>query len=399
MIELTNYVSKILFQDKMDSYYVITYIDIDQLLDNTLIIEYMGKILLKNNILKQDIIQISNKFYIYDLDNFDLSKYYTIQEANKESFDNYISEFTNKNNKTNWNFLFLVDKKMKKTRIYFKIHHGYADGYKIIQILMSGLTEETDFTKKFVRKTSIINTIYHIIISTIMLIMVYTKFFIKVIHHYLQFNPPDDNNVKKTDYIICKEIYFNEIKTFTIKRGLTINDFLYAIMIKTDYLYTDKERNISTVSPINISGNIHTNNMCPIFNVINNNYSNSQLLIEVHRLFNMFKYSLFIPFFSKLINYTTPFISIDILSQIYSMVIDNADYTFSNIIGPDVSNLKYKIENIHFLTKTKYNEIVFNIISCKDKVNIICSFKKGVIKNKKRFKKCVENACNSLLSS
>ena len=403
MIELTNYASKLSFQDKMDSYYIITYIDIDQLFDNNFIIEYLKKISNKFYILKQDIIRISNKFYLYDLDNFDLSKYYSIQEANNESFDDYISEFTNKNNKTNWNFLFLVDKKMKKTRVYFKIHHGYADGYKIMQILMSELTEETDFTIKFVRKTNFIDTIYHIIFSTIILFIIYIKFFIQIIINYLKFDIPNDipndNKVNKTDYIIFKELNFDKIKIFTLKKGITINDFLYATMIKTDYLYSEKKRTLSTISPINISGNLYTNNMCPIFNVINNNYSNSHLLTQVHQLFNRFKYSLFVPFFSRIINYTTPFINIDILSQICCRIVDNADYTFSNIIGPDLRNLKWKIENIHFLTKTKYNEIMFNIITCKDKVNIIISFKEGVIKNKKRFKECFENAYNNLLSS
>ena len=54
------------------------------------------------------------------------------------------------------------------------------------------------------------------------------------------------------------------------------------------------------------------------------------------------------------------------------------------------------IEDIHFLTLAKDKEIVFNIISSNDNINIICSFKEGVIGDKKRFEECIYKAYESL---
>ena len=68
-------------------------------------------------------------------------------------------------------------------------------------------------------------------------------------------------------------------------------------------LYTKKNRNIQTCSPINVSKLSTTNNMCPLLNCINNSFEDdNKLLQEVHKTFDNFKYSLFIPFLSFIFN-------------------------------------------------------------------------------------------------
>jgi sterol desaturase/sphingolipid hydroxylase (fatty acid hydroxylase superfamily) len=73
-------------------------------------------------------------------------------------------------------------------------------------------------------------------------------------------------------------------------------------------------------------------------------------------------------------------------------------YTHSEIKDnfpiPLFINIKYHKK---LLTKSKGNSIVFNIISCEDKINVICSFKTNKIKNKKRFEKCIYRAYNELI--
>jgi hypothetical protein len=125
----------------------------------------------------------------------------------------------------------------------------------------------------------------------------------------------------------------------------------------------------------------------------------TKLLQTSHSIFNRCKYSAFIPLFSGFLSAVSPFLSSSLINTLYNSTTNNADYMYSNIIGPDLDGISIPITDIHFVTLAKNREIVFNIISCKDKVNIICSFKRGCIENKERFKTCVEEAYKSLLIS
>lgn len=401
MIELNNYVSKILHNDPDNSYYILTYVDFDEPFEPENIINYINKITYKNRILTQLIVEIDNSFFLDNVKLLNINDYYTIEHTTFDKFDNYINTMLNNEITTQlkWKFLWCVDKESNKSRFYFKIHHAYVDGYQLIKILMSPFNEnERDIIPQFKRKTDILETIYYYIIGTIILFFINARFFLNIFYNLT--TNTDKKSSCDTDFIVCKEFNFQEIKTFTRKNNITINDFCYSLMIKTDNLYTNKERMLSTSSPINTSGSSQTNNVCPIFNVISNAYDNNTLLKRIHDTFNAYKYSLFIPFFSSFINKITPFINIGILSSCYNIISVNTDYTYSNIIGPSIEGTDVKVNNIHFVTTSKNKEIIFNIISCNnEKINIICSFKNGVIEDKLRFEKCIYDAYESLIST
>ena len=401
MIELNNYVSKILHNDSDNSYYILTYVDFDELFEPEYIINYINEITSKHRILTQLIVEIDNSFFLDNVKLFNINDYYTIEYTTFDKFDNYINNMLNNEITTQlkWKFLWCIDKESKKSRFYFKIHHAYVDGYQLIKILMSPFNEhERDIIPKFKRKTDILETIYYYIIGTILLFFINARFFLNIFYNLIP--NVDNNKTQNTDFIICKEFNFQEMKTFTQKNNITINDFCYSLMIKTDNLYTNKERLLSTSSPINTSGSSQTNNVCPIFNVISNAYDNNTLFKRIHDTFNAYKYSLFIPLFSSFINTISSFINIGILSSCYNLISDNTDYTYSNIIGPSLEDTNIKINNIHFLTTSKNKEIIFNIISCNnEKINIICSFKTGVIEDKARFEKCIYDAYQSLIDT
>ena len=133
-------------------------------------------------------------------------------------------------------------------------------------------------------------------------------------------------------------------------------------MIKTDYIYTEKQRNIKIIIPINTNNTNNTNNILPLFIEANNNDKNIILLKKNNDNFNNYKYSLFIPILSYLIN------------------------NFSDVI------------NINYLTNINGNEKTFNIISYKNKINIVITFKKGST-NKKKFKNAFYKAYNSLINT
>ena len=399
MIELTNYVSKLFYNDTNDSYYILTYVDFDELFETEYIINYINKIISNHKILTQLIVEIDNSFFLDDVKLLNINDYYSIEYTPFDNFNNYINAMINNeiNTQLKWQFLWCIDKESKKTRLYFKIHHAYVDGYQLIKILISPFNEnKRDIIPQFKRKTGILETIYYYIIGTIVLIFINIRFILKVCFNYKTYVNAKSND---TDFIICKEINFQEMKTFTRKNNITINDFCYSLMIKTDKLYTNKERILSTISPINISGSSQTNNMCPMVNMTSNSYDNNYLLKSINDTFNAYKYSLFIPMTSYFINNVTPFLNKGMLSNVFNIFAENTDYVYSNMIGPSLDGLNVKVSNIHFLATSGHKEITFNIISYNnEKINIICSFKNGVIEDKGCFEKCIYDAYKSLIS-
>ena len=83
----------------------------------------------------------------------------------------------------------------------------------------------------------------------------------------------------------------------------------------------------------------------------------------------------------------------------YDVISKDINYVYSNMIGPSCENFKYKISDIHFLTTPKDDEITYNIISYDNNINIICSYKKGVIEDPERFEKCLYEAYNNLINT
>jgi hypothetical protein len=401
MIKLTNWISKLFYKNTDNSFFIIIYVDIDEILTGEYIVNYINEIMSKNDILKKTIIERNNTMFLHDVKLFNVNDYITIKYTNFTNFNSYIHNLLNTNfdKDLKWESLWCVDKDAKKTRFYFKIHHSYVDGYKLINILMSPF-RTTDITEKFQRQTNIFNKIYYFLVGTIHLIITNLIIIIKSIFNiYNLLNDTTNNKNINSDFIICKALSFNEIKIFTMKQNITINDFLYALMVKADKIYRGEEKNLIISSPINISGiKQETNNFCFVLNSINNSYDNNTLFKKVNTTFNYFKYSLFIPILNFIVNNVFYFVNINSLLTTYNDICNNFDYVYSNIIGPNTKDFNIKIADMHFIIAPKNKEIVYNIVSSNEEnINIICSFKNGTIKNKKLFKKCIYKAFKELI--
>ena len=246
-------------------------------------------------------------------------------------------------------------------------------------------------------------TIYYYIIGTIILLLsnikIIINLFIKTLFNLENINDFSIKDNITTDYIIFKKLNLNKIKKFVKNNNITINDFLYSLMIKTDKLYRKKEKKILTGSPIYTYGKSNFINVCPIFNEINNSHDNKKLFKLVNNTFNYFKYSFFVPILTFIINTNIEYTNLDFVLYFYKYFENNVDYLFTNVVGPPINCCNVKITNIHFLLTAKRNEIIYNIISSGNNINIICSFKKGIIKNKKKFKKYVYKAYNNLINN
>ena len=378
MSELS-YVTKIFA--KKENFCIISYIDTDVHVTDEILKNKLLQVCLKIPILKQYFVE-NNGITIKDVEDFEIKDHYTIIEDSYENFDSYLdtiisSTFTTK---SRWSCSYISDTKNKKYRIYFKIDHAYADGYKVIDITMAYLNGT--YQKPTKKNTSYLHNLYYITFGTILITINIIMFLANVL-----ISPKVQTSNKKVDYIKCKPFSLSRIKKLD---KITVNDFLYAVMIKTDYLYTNIPRNIITTSPITISSKF--NNILPVYIKINNN--TTTLLNDVHEIFNRYKYSLYVPIFSKILNYVTNIIPLSIICDAFDYVTQRIDYVYTNIIGPSHEEIK----DAHVITIPQNCEIVFNIISSDDNINLICSFKEDVIQDKKRYEECIYKAYESLLT-
>lgn len=389
MIEIQDTVTKVFSNGTKDSLSILTYIDIKPENVDEFILskeKRLDELVEKYPILKQEFIVKDNRTFLEDVTNFNITDYYSTHED--ADFDKYTDNLINSQfkQKAKWECVFLTNNPNKKCRIYFKIDHAYADGYKLIEMLMN-LFNTKEPINLFTRSTSFINILYYIIFGTAMVFInsmsvLVDMFFSKI-----------DTVSEKVDLIRCKPLSLSEIRRIAKEKNITVNEFLYALMLKTDYLYLNKERDVISIISLNNSGLKYNNNMIPIFNKLSNNIDRDSL-IELHEIFNSYKYSLYIPIVSFFIKHAPLFVSYDIMADSYSRIIKSSDYIFTNIIGPKHGI----IEDVHFLTKPTYKEVIFNIISSNDNMNIICSFKEGVIE-KERFEQCIYKAYSELIEA
>jgi hypothetical protein len=387
MIEIKDTVTKVFSNGTKDSFAILTYIDIksgavDEF--NTIKEKKLGYLVEKYPILKKEFIVKDNRTFLEDILDFNINDYYRVVEDT--DFDKYTDILINSQfkQKAKWECLFVTDK--AKCRVYFKIEHSYADGYKLIEMLMN-LFEETEPKNLFTRSTSFMNSLYYIIFGTVMVFINSISVFIGM------FFSKVDTVSEKVDIIRCKSLSLSEIRRIAKELNITVNDFLYCLMLKTDYLYLNKKRDLITMIPLNSSGVKYNNNMIPIYNKCSNNMGKDSFK-HVHEIFNSYKYSLYIPIVTFCIKHVPLFLSYDIMADVYSYIIKSSDYVFTNIIGP-----KHEIiEDVHFLTKPTYKEVIFNMISSNDNMNIVCSFKEGVIE-KERFEQCIYKAYSELIEA
>lgn len=411
MTEITNAISQFFVNDPNDCGAILAYIDFNIIdtIDEKYINLYVNNLIQNNPILKSAIVEVNDKYFFRNMEEFNTSNCFSIKYILHDEFDNYISPLINKNFTEIYFFLlFCIDEENKKMRMYFKIHHSYVDGYKLIEMLTNAFNTMPNESNNvpyvlpaFNRTHSRIYSIYFYIIGTFALIFKFIGILYNInIGCVKNIFFSKNKNKNKTDFIIFESLDINDIKHVSKKNNITINDFLYSLLVKTDKLYNKTDRFIYTCCPVNVSKLSDGNNMVPMVNKVSNSLSNIELFSEVHKTFNYMKYSLFVPLFSLFIDFLLLFINSKYLYSICKFASNSIDYIFTNMIGPNKSswtNTQLNVTDLHFLIKHNVCEIIYNIISIDDKINITLSFQEGIIQNKPRFKKCLQKAYNELI--
>jgi hypothetical protein len=380
---------------KIKNNYIYGYTELNKIFSKENINEIVTNFVEKNTILKCYYIYKNEKFFMKQVDNLNINEHYKIIYTNFKNKNKFLHEIINLKIKTeiNWFLYVLIDKENNKTIFYFKIDHSYCDGYGLINFFNYNISD----VKKFKRiPNNYFSLIYNYLIGTIILFISLLKFIYNFYNFYKKEKKEEKEEIK-TDFIFINRLNLNQIKIFALKHDISINDFLFSLMIKTDYIYTEQKRNLKIIIPINTNNTKNTNNILPLFVEENNDDENSILIKKINRKFNNYKYSLFIPILSYLINKYSNNIPIDI--DIFNNLINYTDYKFTNIICPPLYlNNMEKFIKVNYLTNVQGNEKTFNIISYENKITMIITFKKGSI-NKKKFKNDLYKAYNSLITT
>ena len=390
MLSADNFSSNILFIEE-DALNILGFIDVNRTMTKDEISKYIDDIVRKNTILRQYIIQQNGQLYLENDVQFDIKKQYSITDESIISQDLLNSEFQTK---SRWFISFLHIE--NKTRIYIKVDHALVDGHQLIKVLTSPfIDEQTNFGRT---ATGIFTKVYYWIIGTILLLLTMIKFIMKIVFHRKVSSP---STKKKTTFIKLDSFSLDAIKKVTFQQKITINDFMYAVMLKSYASYT-KKTSIYTMSPINTSSE-NTNNVCPLLLNVTYSDDNVTLLKNVHETFNCCKYSLFVPLLSFILQMMSDYMNPTLISFLYGLSSNSIDVVYSNVIGPDTTLYKNtfieNIDNISFVMSAKPNQLCYNMISCRNKLNLMVSFEEGFVTDESFLKRCINDAYTSLLAS
>ena len=431
-------VDKFLILNTTNPSYIITWADVDIVVTENLLQKYIHEICEKNPILLQKISLENNKIVSKKLECFDFLHNYELRYVDCCRFSSCIDELLNTRLNTcekdslDWVLVSCVDKTKHVSRIYLKINHNFCDGYMLAKILRSSsVLDKNQEVNKIIEpsykilKGCLYDKIYYHTIGLILLFFINLKGFLIIVTSYLKnlFDNKtvgnktvgnktvgnktvgnktvdgccDDHYKKPIRYFECRALPLPTIKMIAKLKGVTVNDFLFSIMVRADYLYYNKRRELVTMTPFSLK-NIGKsgdgfNNFIPIQNIIYNNYTNGELLQKTHSVFSAYKYSSYIYLYNQFLCFINHFFLYDICS-LYMKGETFVDYIFTNVIGPPLENSH--IKDNKFLVNPLNGEFSFNIISSGDKINIVCSLVDASI-DIVRFEQCVYDAYKELI--
>ena len=360
---------------------------IDNLFNITSYVDYSGKIdildiLMKSTIekfpvLKNRIIKTDSTVFMEPV-TIILSDHFNVKKESAETFNTYtkIIEQMPFQSDVKWLIYLLEDDEKQKYRLYFKINHAYADGSIIVEILNNFFSNQVTPIK--MRTIPFLDTLYYLIIGTLLILYDTLKTYIEI---FMRTSP-----IYKTETdTINVSLNLDKIKGYAKTTNVTINDMLYLLMTRTDKLYFGK-RNIVFLSPVKVKGTLNNN-----LSLIALKTTNTNVIHDIHEIFNRLKYSLYIPMVSFIINTVGALLPLYFIKGISDYMLNNVDYVYTNVIS-------HSELDAHFQITPRNKEIIFNFLSCSSVLNITCSFKEGVIEDKERYEKCIYAAYDEITS-
>lgn len=428
MLHVNNYISDALYNNNDNLSNIIAQVDFDGSFGNSACIQVIKTLVEQNPVLQHYIVTRDNTNFWKKDDAFCIDDMFTYTQMKSKKFDKHIHPIINAPITTSckWHCFVFNDDTTKCSRVYLKIAHIYCDGYKLIDMLAKCLNCDytaPDFKRIHNAKHSITDKVYYLVLGTIMLLIsnlqIMWRLFIRPKISRLinkltsNMQVPINNELQSkcktnVDYISCPPISLDVVKASAKKYGITINDLLFGITVKTMYYYNKKQKDKFLVSsPIQVNNNstnahFNTNNAFGLLTEANCYCDNNTLLQNIHHQFNLNKYSAYIPIAHKLTNMYAKYIPKETFYNVIPHVLSKIDIKYTNVIANNIhtnaNSIMPPIKNLQFYTMPELNSSCFNIMSFQNHINCNIAFNSDVIKNKKRLKRCFLKACRNLMA-
>ena len=280
--------------------------------------------------------------------------------------------------------------------IIWKIHHSYGDGDKCTEILKSIADHEN---KEIINQKNnandsyfmnICKSIYYLLVSFCTIL-----YFILFFKKEKVFQEPQPSS----EAIFCNIYNFNvdELKLKKKEMGITMNDLLYGLILKSIRKYANKDINLSSSSMINLrrQNDIEsTNNFA--FAMFSTKVDESNIFTKVHNQMNNYKKSPIIYFISKVLKYIANF-SCEFVVKFLTFIFEKNHFGYScyNTKIKSIELSGKKIKRVGNIVIPYKQDVFFSLLTFGNEIELNMCYRKGIL-NEKRFKQCVMEVFSEL---
>jgi len=353
----------------------------------------------------------------------------------KESIKNIINEIINKSFiecMPKWIVYNIICSDDNRSLIIMKMHHSYGDGDKCTEMLSSIGDVEKEPSKAGSSKAGsskagsskagsskagsskagsskagsskagssnnvkegylmrICKSIYYFIVSFCMLV------------HFILFFKKEKIFAEphtESEAVYCNIYNFNldKLKLKKTELGITMNDLLYSIILKSIRKYANKEVHLSSCSIINlrkIKTSTEANNFSLI--VFSTPVDNRNIFDKIHHQMNCYKKSPIVLFINKVLNCIAYF-SCDLLSKFLTYIFEKNNFGYSSY-NTKIKTFKIagkKVKSIGNIVIPYKQDVFFSLLTYGDNIQLNMCYRKGIL-DEKIFKECVSDVYSEL---
>ena len=324
----------------------------------------------------------------------------------ERNFRNQINKIIKKpflSNSPEWMCYYISYTGSNKSYVIWKCHHHYGDGFQVTQFLKHFLDDNTiSYPERKRKKESVWTHLYSFI-------LIFLSLF-KFIFFYKKENLPISKEGAENDdalFYHCKTWDLSEIKRLKNFYGVTVNDLIYTILIKSLQRYCDMNISLASISAFNLRNfgkdermreRMGNNISFMILNNTIHNQSPQELLDINHTYLKHYKSSLLVHIIGYVlhgIHYISPPLVIWILKKMGSKT------TFGMSNFQTFMKRKYiqgfRILNISNIVIPYIVGSFFSIVSYDDKITLNMCYRKRNFTSPTRFVECLERTYEEFL--
>ena len=303
-----------------------------------------------------------------------------------------------------WRCYYLTYKKSKKSFILWKCNHIYGDGFLMSQYMKHFADNCTfKYPSRKKRSPSLFKKIYALIYS-IFSLLYFLLFYRK---SKIIIDLPSAKRDKVCFYK-CKQWKLDEVKKLKNRYGVTINDLLYTILLKSLQRYSSSlSASLSSLTIFNLRN--YTQDYVKIeaqennigFISLSHNMKEEtihELLQNNHKKMSYYKSSLIAPLIAWVLRHLYS-LSPQLVVQIMEYITDKSTFGISNFqtFSDEQTIQGFPITNISNMVYPYRLGSLFTIVSYGNNITLNMMYRKRNFADPKKFIECLEKTYDELL--